>query len=64
MDVRDYLKEQGLTPEEVDALVGNAKAFKAMQGAFEKYTEGTSLATKAQTDLEARKTTGKVLLEP
>lgn len=53
MDIRAYLAEQGLTAEEITALVGNEKAAKAMTAALAKYDEGVNLSTKAQTDLEA-----------
>lgn len=52
-DIRAYLAEQGLTAEEITALVGNEKAAKAMTAALAKYEEGVSLSTKAQSDLEA-----------
>jgi hypothetical protein len=52
-DIRAYLAEQGLTAEEITALVGNEKAAKAMTAALAKYDEGVNLSTKAQTDLEA-----------
>ena len=53
MDIRAYLAEQGLTAEEIAAVVGNEKTTKAMTAALAKYDEGVSLSTKAQTDLEA-----------
>ena len=53
MDIKAYLEEQGLSAEEITALVGNEKAAKAMNAALSKYDEGVSLSTKAQTDLEA-----------
>jgi hypothetical protein len=53
MDIRTYLAEQGLTAEEIAAVVGNEKTTKAMTAALAKYDEGLSLSTKAQTDLEA-----------
>lgn len=53
MDIRTYLAEQGLTAEEITALVGNEKAMKAMTAALGKYDEGVTLSAKAQTDLEA-----------
>ena len=53
MDIRAYLAEQGLTAEEITAVVGNEKTTKAMTAALAKYDEGVSLSTKATTDLEA-----------
>jgi hypothetical protein len=52
MDIRAYLAEQGLTAEEITAIVGNEKAAKAMTAALGKYDEGVSLSAKAQADLE------------
>jgi hypothetical protein len=52
-DIRAYLAEQGLTTEEIAAIVGNEKTVKAMSAALAKYDEGLSLASKATTDLEA-----------
>lgn len=52
-DIRAYLAEQGLTAEEIAAVVGNEKTTKAMTAALAKYDEGVSLSTKATTDLEA-----------
>ena len=51
-DIKTYLAEQGLTPEEIAAVVGNEKTTKAMTAALAKYDEGLSLSAKAQTDLE------------
>lgn len=48
MDIKAYLAEQGLTPEEITALVGNEKAAKAMSAALSKFDEGTEALTKAQ----------------
>ena len=53
MDIRTYLAEQGLTKEEIDALVGNEKAAKAMTSALAKFEEGTAAAAEATTKLEA-----------
>jgi hypothetical protein len=53
MDIRTYLAEQGLTAEEIAAVVGNEKTTKAMTAALAKYDEGVGLAAKATTDLEA-----------
>ena len=53
MDIRAYLAEQGLTAEEIAAVVGNEKTTKAMTAALGKYDEGVSLSAKATTDLEA-----------
>jgi hypothetical protein len=52
MDIRAYLAEQGLTAEEIQAVVGNEKTAKAMTAALAKYDEGVSLSTKATTELE------------
>jgi hypothetical protein len=51
-DIRAYLAEQGLTAEEIAALVGNEKAMKAMSAALGKYDEGVTLSASAHTDLE------------
>ena len=40
MDIRTYLAEQGLTAEEIAAVVGNEKTTKAMTAALAKYDEG------------------------
>lgn len=53
MEISAFLAEQGLTAEEIAALVGNEKSAKAMTAALSKYTEGVTLSTKAQTDLQA-----------
>ena len=52
MDIKVYLAEQGLTPEEITALVGNEKAAKAMTAALSKFEEGTAMATRSAADLE------------
>jgi hypothetical protein len=52
-DIRIYLAEQGLTAEEIAAIVGNDKTMKAMTAALGKYDDGVNLSTKAHTDLEA-----------
>ena len=52
MDIKVYLAEQGLTPEEITALVGNEKAAKAMTAALSKFEEGTALATRSAAELE------------
>jgi hypothetical protein len=52
MDVKAYLAEQGLTAEEITALVGNEKAAKALTAALSKYDEGVTLSSTAKADLE------------
>ena len=52
MDIKVYLAEQGLTPEEITALVGNEKAAKAMTAALSKFEEGTAMATRSAAELE------------
>ena len=52
MDIKVYLAELGLTPEEITALVGNEKAAKAMTAALSKFEEGTALATRSAAELE------------
>jgi hypothetical protein len=47
MDIRNYLAEQGLTDEEINAVVGNEKTAKAMSSALTKYEEGTTALTRA-----------------
>jgi hypothetical protein len=50
MDIKAYLAEQGLTDEEIQAIVGNEKAAKAMSSALTKYTEGTAALTRAEAE--------------
>ena len=52
MDIKVFLAEQGLTPEEITALVGNEKAAKAMTAALSKFEEGTAMATRSAAELE------------
>ncbi len=52
MDIKVYLAEQVLTPEEITALVGNEKAAKAMTAALSKFEEGTAMATRSAAELE------------
>jgi hypothetical protein len=51
--IESYLAEQGLSTEEIAAIVGNPKAASAMSAALGKYDEGVSLSAKAQADLDA-----------
>ena len=55
MDIKVYLAEQGMTPEEITALVGNEKAAKAMTAALAKFDEGAQLVTRSASELEAAK---------
>jgi hypothetical protein len=55
VDIKVYLAEQGMTPEEIAALVGNEKAAKVMTAALEKFEEGTKLVTRSTAELEAAK---------
>jgi len=50
MTIEQYLAEQGLTPEEITAIVGNEKAAKAMTAALTRYSEGTEALTRAQAE--------------
>jgi hypothetical protein len=52
-DIRAVLAEQGLTAEEITALVGNEKNAKAMSALLAKYDEGVGLSAKAKSELEA-----------
>lgn len=49
-DIRAYLAEQGLTDDEITALVGNDKAAKAMSAALARGEEGTAALTTAQAE--------------
>lgn len=49
-DIRAYLAEQGLTEEEIQAVVGNEKTSKAMSAALTKHAEGTEALTRAQAE--------------
>lgn len=46
-DIRTYLAEQGLTEEEISAVVGNPKTSAAMSAALTKYDEGTNALSQA-----------------
>src|SRR5271166_418339 len=48
MTIQEFLAEQGLTAEEITAVVGNEKQSKAMTAALSKYTEGTEAAARAK----------------
>lgn len=48
MDIKEFLTEQGLTAEEITAVVGNEKQAKAMTAALEKFTAGSEALTSAQ----------------
>jgi hypothetical protein len=50
MDIREFLAAQGLSGEEIDAVVGNEKQSKAMNAALAKFDEGSSALTRAQAE--------------
>ena len=54
MTIEQFLAEQGLTAEEVAAVVGNPAQKKAMSAALQRYEEG--LAAKTQADTEKAET--------
>lgn len=56
MDIREYLKSQGLGDDEIASIVGNEKTAKAMSSALGMYEQGTQAAQQAKTDLESAKT--------
>ena len=55
-DIRAFLTEQGLSKEEVDAIVGNDKSAKAMTAALSRYDEGSALSVRAAKELEDART--------
>lgn len=55
MDIKVYLAEQGMTPEEITALLPNEKAIKAVTAALAKFEEGTQLVTRSAAEVEAAK---------
>ena len=50
MTINEFLGEQGLTAEEITAVVGNEKQAKAMSAALEKFNLGQESLTKAETE--------------
>jgi hypothetical protein len=48
MTINEFLAEQGLTPEEITAVVGNEKQAKAMTAALDKFNVGHEALTKAE----------------
>jgi len=50
MTINEFLAEQGLTAEEITAVVGNEKQAKAMSAALEKFNLGQESLTKAETE--------------
>lgn len=50
MTIQEFLAAQGLTPEEVAAVVGNEKQAKAMTAALAKFDEGSSALTRAEAE--------------
>lgn len=48
MTLQEYLAEQGLTADEVAAIVGNEKQSKAMSAALQRYEEGRTALAQAQ----------------
>lgn len=59
MDIRTYLAEQGLTKEEIDAVVGNEKTARAMGSALAKFDEGSTALEQAKAAREAADATKK-----
>ena len=53
MDIKTYLAEQGLSAEEISAVVGNEKTAKAMTAALSRYEEGNTLSAQAKAEAEA-----------
>ncbi len=53
MDIKTYLADQGLTAEEISAVVGNEKTAKAMSAALARYEEGNTLSASAKAEAEA-----------
>lgn len=50
MTINEFLAEQGLTAEEITAVVGNEKQAKAMSAALDKFSAGSEALTKAQAE--------------
>ena len=50
MTINEFLAEQGLTAEEITAVVGNEKQAKAMSAALDKFNLGQESLTKAETE--------------
>lgn len=53
MDIKTYLAEQGLSADEITAVVGNEKTAKAMTAALSRYEEGNTLAASSKAEMEA-----------
>lgn len=49
-DIKEFLSEQGLSTEEINAIVGNEKSAAAMSRALARYDEGTSALSAAQAE--------------
>lgn len=50
MTIQEFLAAQGLTPEEVEAVVGNDKQAKAMSAALAKFDEGSAAVARAEAE--------------
>lgn len=50
MTIEQFLAEQGLTPEEIQAVVGNEKQAKAMTAALKKFDDGSEAVTRAEAE--------------
>lgn len=50
MTIQEFLAAQGLTPEEVQAVVGNEKQAKAMSAALSRFDEGSAALTRAEAE--------------
>lgn len=50
MTISEYLAAQGLTPEEIAAVVGNEKTAKAMTAALSRYEEGSAAIARAEAE--------------
>ncbi len=50
MTIEQFLAEQGLTPEEVQAVIGNPKQAAAMSKALARYEEGHAAITRAEAE--------------
>lgn len=50
MTIQEYLAEQGLSAEEIQAVIGNEKAAKAMTSALSRYEEGSTAIARAEAE--------------
>lgn len=53
MTIEEFLAEDGLTPEQIKAIVGDPIQAKAMTKALAKYEQGNTLSTSAKADRDA-----------